>query len=424
MQQVTNQEIFHRTFSLAPLLALGAFTTFAAMAQAQDKPDLVVALDGSGNFTNLQAAIDSVPRDNTERKVIFLKNGIYTEHIRIDTSFLTLRGEDRKKTRIVWEINDERKRPDQHKDGKGLASVNLHNASDIVFENLTIENPANLGLKPFTLYSSGTGTRIVVQNADIIGLGGDTLSLWSKGLYYHRNIHVSGTYHFVGPRGTCYLADSTIEVLEKNKDALFNEGMDDAREKFVLHRCRFISQVPFRLGSWFRDGAWYFVDCRFPDTLATNGAPHLSAKEGYQFKWPTNRIYFADSEGPAYPWLADNLAASPAKTAAAVSAAWTFSGQWNPESTNAPAILSVSAKDDLIVVNFAEPVTVKGKPAVRLASGNSATYQSGSGTASLVFVLPASSPAAVKSFDLTRGSIQASQASARPRYVTEAALRQ
>ena len=32
-------------------------------------------------------------------------------------------------------------------------------------------------------------------------------------MYYHRNLHVTGTYHFVGPRGTCYMSDSTLEGL-------------------------------------------------------------------------------------------------------------------------------------------------------------------------------------------------------------------
>lgn len=404
----------------ADIVASGAFVQ--THVQTHDRPDIIVALDGSGNFTSLQAAIDSVPRDNTERKVIFIKNGDYVEHLRIETSFLTFLGENRKKTRIIWEINDERKRPDQHKDGKGLASVNLHNASDIVFDNLTIENPANLGLKPFTLYSSGKGTRIILQNADIIGLGGDTLSLWSKGMYYHRNIYVSGTYHFVGPRGTCYMANSTIEVLTKDKDALFNEGTSDEREKFVLHRCTFVSKEPFRLGSWFRDGAWYFVDCHFPSTLSANGLPQLQASADYKFKWPTNRIYFAGSKGPNYAWLADNIEQSPARSAVAVTAAWTFSGQWDPESAAAPAVTTVSAQDGNLAVTFAEPVTVRKEPAVRLADGKLARYKSGSGTITLVFALPASSTAAPKLFDLGKGTILASQASAKRRYVTEDSL--
>ena len=309
---------------------------------------MIVAADGSGDFTNIQKAIDSVPSGNTERKIIFIKDGVYNEHIRLDNSFLTLLGEDRFKTSIVWEIIDPRNDPNGNADGKGMASFNLNNASDIVIDNLTIDNPAKLGGKPIVVFSSGTGTRIVIQNAEILGLGGDTLSLWTKGMYYHRNIHVTGTYHYVGPRGTCYLSDSLLECLAPVDNALFNEGMQDERQKFVLQRCQIISKVPFGLGSNFRDAAWYFVDCHFPDTLKSDGRIFIAQSNvqrpqpvSAMFKWATNRVYFANIKGPNYPWLADNIADSPAKNAAAITAAWTFGGQWNPEATNGPTLLAV-----------------------------------------------------------------------------------
>lgn len=380
------------------------------------KPDIIVAKDGSGDFKSLQAAIDSVPKGNRERKIIFIKNGTYNEHILIETSFLTLTGQNRKKTRIEWEINDERLAPEQHKDGKGIASLNLQDCNDIVIENLTIDNPANLGKKPFTVSSKGKGTRIVIQNADILGLGGDTLSLWSRGMYYHRNIYVTGTYHFVGPRGTCYMSDSVIKELSSVSNALFNEGMDDEREKFVLRRCKFISKEKFGLGSFFRDTAWYFVDCRFPNTLDANGI-FIKAAKDYKFKWPTDRIYFAGCKGPDYPYLKDNIAKSAAKTAATVTAEWTFRGQWNPESTAAPYITGVSQAGDIVNVKFSESVTVKGNPVLKLADGKTADYFSGSGTDSLAFKAPTSS--APKTLELRGGTILASTASAQTRCIKD-----
>ena len=380
------------------------------------KPDITVAKDGSGDFNSLQAAIDSLPKNNTERKVIYIKNGIYNEHIRIENSFLTLRGQNRKKTRIVWEINDPRLAPEQHKDGKGIATLNLFDSNDIIIENLTIENPANLGKKPFAVSSTGTGTRIVIQNADIIGLGGDTLSLWSRGMYYHRNLYVSGTYHFIGPRGTCYMSDSTIEVLSTVTNALFNEGMDDEREKFVLRNCTLIAKEHFGLGSFFRDTAWYFVDCKFPDTLDPNGQIFL-AQKNYKFKWPMDRIYFANCKGPDYPWLRDNIEKSPAKTAAAVTAKWTFWDQWDPENTAAPYVTGISHAGEIVSIKFSESVTVKGKPVLKLADGRTAVYLSGSGTDALAFKSLSSSPP--KTLDSNGGLILASIASAQPRCIPD-----
>ena len=107
-----------------------------------------MAQDGTGNFQSVQAAIDSIPRGNTERVIIFIRNGTYHEHLRLDRSFVTLLGEDRAKTWLVWEINDPRNDPKANADRKGIASFNLRDASDVVIDRLTIDNPAKLGGKP------------------------------------------------------------------------------------------------------------------------------------------------------------------------------------------------------------------------------------------------------------------------------------
>lgn len=409
----------------ASLRAAAPVAPVRSWASSPLAPDIVVAPDGTGHFKTVQAALDSIPRDNTERKVIFIQNGTYNEHLRLERSFVTLVGEDRANTRLVWEINDRRYDPSANADGKGTASFNLHNASDVVIDNLTIDNPAKLGGKPFVVFSTGTGTRIVIQNANVLGLGGDSLSLWTRGLYYHRNIHVTGTYHFVGPRGTCYLSDSVIEVVGSVNNALFNEGMHAEREKFVLQRCRFVSKVPFGLGSNFRDAAWYFIDCEFPETLRPEGKIFIAQSNparpqpvSAMFKWATDRVYFANSKGPAYPWLQDNLAQSEAKSVAEITPAWTFSGQWDPESVAAPALTKVVRVGDQVVVGFAESVTVKGRPLVALADGKAATYVSGSGTAELTFRAP--TPAAATRLSLNGGAILASQAAAGVRAVPDA----
>ena len=414
--------------SLTSLFLLLAVTALAAVPRSPAlggiAPDLVVAADGSGDFTSVQAAIDSLPRDNAQRVIIFLRNGTYREHLRLDRSFVTLLGEDRRATRIVWEINDPRHDPAANADGKGIATFNLVNASDVVLDTLTIENPAARGGKPFAVFSTGTGTRVVIQNAEILGRGGDTLSLWTRGLYYHRNLHVTGTYHFVGPRGTCYLADSVLECLGPVTNALFNEGTVEERQKFVLQRCTLVSQVPFGLGSHFRDAAWYFIDCRFPPTLRADGKIFIAQSDvnnpqpaSRMFKWATDRVYFSGSQGPDYPWLRDNLEKSEARNAAEISAAWTFGGQWDPEGTEPPRVRQVVQVGGRLTVTLSEPVTVKGRPAVVLADGTEASYREGSGTASLVFTAP--SAAAAVRFNLHGGAIFASQASVHPRLVPD-----
>ncbi|MFC0877845.1 pectinesterase family protein [Saccharicrinis sp. FJH2] len=72
--------------------------------------DMVVAQDGSGDFTTIQAAIDAVPSNQTDRRtVIFIKNGLYnTEKLIIPSNKLnvTFIGESRDQTIISYHIYD------------------------------------------------------------------------------------------------------------------------------------------------------------------------------------------------------------------------------------------------------------------------------------------------------------------------------
>ena len=82
----------YRASLLAALLVSGSSIVFGG---SLPKPDLVVAADGSGDFKTIQAAVASIPKTNTERVVVFIKDGIYKEKIRVDASFVTLRGQSR-----------------------------------------------------------------------------------------------------------------------------------------------------------------------------------------------------------------------------------------------------------------------------------------------------------------------------------------
>ena len=64
--------------------------------------DMVVASDGSGNYTSVQAAINAAPEHSTRPYLIFIKNGIYDELVDIpaEKTYIHLIGQDAKSTII------------------------------------------------------------------------------------------------------------------------------------------------------------------------------------------------------------------------------------------------------------------------------------------------------------------------------------
>jgi len=415
----------NRMSLLAALLVSSHSIVFGG---ALPKPDLVVAADGSGDFKTVQAAVESIPKTNTERMVVFIKDGTYKEKIRVDASFVTLHGQSRNGTRIEFpQLNDDFTNTP---DAIGRAVINLNQANDFVLENLTAENTAGIiGPHAFTIL--GSGDRAVVVDCDVLSHGADTVSFWrgDRGRCYQANCRLQGSVDFVCPRGWCYVTNCSFYEM-KNTAAVWHDGSKDKDMKFVLRNCQFDGAEGWNLARHHHDAQFYFLDCTFSKTMidrppfrviypldgGTPGASDIARnKELDKSNVWGERSYFYNChrEGGDYAWLTNNLSAAPgAPSPTQINAAWTFAGKWDPERIAGPAIRDAQASGDQINVMFSESVTVKGKPRLVLDNGRMANYASGSGSGTLVFTITKGEPGVVASVDLNGGAIIATEAGA------------
>ena len=65
------------------------------------RANVIVAKDGSGNFRNVKAAIDSIPKSNNKRYVIYIKGGVYDERVEVKSTNVMLVGDGIGKTIIT-----------------------------------------------------------------------------------------------------------------------------------------------------------------------------------------------------------------------------------------------------------------------------------------------------------------------------------
>lgn len=196
----------------------------AVSLYSQERINLIVAQDGTGDYTTLQAAIDAVPDNNSKRFVIYIKNGKYDqEKLIIPTNKinLTLRGEERSKTRISYHIYDckspesENKCPMESwalwKDNAELirTSATLTIMADgCRLENLTVENTA--GPVGQALALTLCGNELVFRNCDILGYQ-DTIYFKSNGmLNYFDNCLVLGRTDYIYGSGIAYFQSCEI----------------------------------------------------------------------------------------------------------------------------------------------------------------------------------------------------------------------
>jgi len=316
----------------------------------------VVDAAGHGNFTSIQAAINSLPDNAAEQRIIFIRNGIYREKIFINKDFISLVGEDKNKTQLVISLARDVWRC-ENKDDWGVATINLK-GNDLVLENLTISN--NFGFDninntegihidcpgdslnhfktvkrdghQMALRSFGT-TRLIVRNCILRAYGGDTVSPWNtdNGMFYFKDCLMEGGVDFYCPRGWAY-AENCEFVAHGNVAAIWHDGSKYKDSKTVLKNCKFRGDDNFKLGRYHRDAQFYLINCSFAKNMAD--APiYLNASNPPNIIQWGYRVYFYDShkEGGDYAWHANNLqTAEGAPTADRITPEWTFAGKWKP----------------------------------------------------------------------------------------------
>lgn len=71
------------------------------------KPNIIVAKDGSGKYKTINEAVKHIPKYNNKTFVLYIKQGVYEEHVLIETPFtkVMMIGDGPTKTRITGRLN-------------------------------------------------------------------------------------------------------------------------------------------------------------------------------------------------------------------------------------------------------------------------------------------------------------------------------
>lgn len=312
---------------------------------AKEKEYIIVAQDGSGDYSRITEAVNALPMFVYNRMVIYIKRGVYEERIRLDQDNITLLGEDRENTIIQYNLP--RTEWNENKDHIGPGVVNVE-GDNIIIENLTIKNTQpEIGPHAFAVY--GMGTHTIITNCNLISKGADTVSLWDykTGMYYHSNCYFEGAVDFVCPRGWCYIKDSQFYEVKKTA-AVWHAGGYEEDQKFVIVNSSFDGVKGFKLARHHYEAQFYFIDCDFSANMADKPIYRVTYEDTTRnrpFNWG-KRYYFynASGEGSKYSWLKNNLkTAENSPSVNEITPRWTFDGKWDPESL-IPTILPDSLK--------------------------------------------------------------------------------
>ncbi|WP_224721618.1 pectinesterase family protein [Paenibacillus vietnamensis] len=162
---------------------------------------IVVAKDGTGMFASVQAAVDSIPEGNTDRKVIYIRNGIYEEQVTVPKTkqAISFIGESKEDTIITY---------------TGITGTGFNErataveSDDFTAENLTFANGA--GSQGVAVALDLQGDRAYFNNVRMIGYQ-DTFFVNNSGKrVYVENSYIEGAVDFIYGPGIAVFDRSVI----------------------------------------------------------------------------------------------------------------------------------------------------------------------------------------------------------------------
>ena len=256
------------------LLAMVSLTLNAA--NKYDNPDtLFVARDGTGEFRNIDDAIEVCRAFMDYHKVIFVKKGVYKEKL-IIPSWLTnieICGEDEEQTIITWDDHANIKTQERP---KGIGTFRTYTlkieGSDITLKNITIENnSARLG-QAVALHTEGD--RLVFVNCRFLGHQDTVYTGVAGSRQLFHNCYIEGTTDFIFGPGTAWFEECEIRS-KANSYITAASTPKDQPYGYVFNRCRLTADEGIDkvyLGRPWRDyGYTLFMNCELGSHIRPEG---------------------------------------------------------------------------------------------------------------------------------------------------------
>jgi pectin methylesterase-like acyl-CoA thioesterase len=278
----------------------GGDTTFTTATPKTDTT-VVVAKDGSGNYTTIGAALRNVPANYTGKYTVFVKKGIYFERDTVlATSYnVNLVGENRDSTIIThWTYSDD---PAISKAGTSATYTFLVLGFDFVAKNITFQNTywpnrpdrggSTTNTQAVALMTNGGDRHEFINCAfrgyqDTYYAGGGSAT--SYGRAYFKKCLFTGTVDYIFGRGLCVF-DSCTTVTMSNAGTSITAASTESSALYglVFRNCTLLADsttytdscgythVPitkFYLGRpWQSSPRAVYLHCNEPATLASNG---------------------------------------------------------------------------------------------------------------------------------------------------------
>ena len=239
-----NTTYFVRAFAVNGIgISYGTETSFTTQALAPTVKK-IVAKNGSGDYTTVQAAFDAVPANYTGKYFIFVRKGVYKEKLVLGQTKVnvTLIGEERDSTILTY---------DDYAGKAGGTSTSYSTAIDaddftamnITFQN-TVKNDGSFADQQAVALRVN-GDRQAYYNCRLLGYQ-DTYYTWGgRGVQrtYHWNNIIEGSVDFIFGRNIVIFDSCEIKVNRNNGTLTAAATEPLSKFGYVFMNCRITSEA-------------------------------------------------------------------------------------------------------------------------------------------------------------------------------------
>lgn len=232
----------------------------------------VVALDGSGDYTSIQEAINNCSSFPYQRITIFIKNGLYREKVKVHewNTRLTLLGESKEKTIISWD--DYFGKMNMGPNSTFYTPTLFVEGGEFIARNLTIENTAGEVGQAVAL--SVFADKVQIENCRIIGNQDTLYASGDSARQYYKNCYIEGTTDFIFGRSTAFFESCVIHS-KKNSYITAAATPEGNAFGFVFKNCKLTADTSLRqvyLGRpWRIYAKTVFIECEMGDHIRPEG---------------------------------------------------------------------------------------------------------------------------------------------------------
>jgi len=257
------------------LFAIAASMLLLAYCQVDAQRNVVVAQDGSGNYTTVQAALDAVPENNRQPINIYIKNGIYKEKLHLDSSksFVHLKGENRFKTILTYDDHTGKITSFGKTINTFTSYTFLIEGNHFSAQNITFRNDAGISAGQAVALDV-KGDEEVFINCRITGNQDVLLAHMPDSREYYRNCYIEGTTDFIFGAATAFFDKCEI-YCKKNSHITAASTPKNHAFGFVFYHCKITgdaSVVSADLGRpWRDDAAVVYLHCYIGKCIAPQG---------------------------------------------------------------------------------------------------------------------------------------------------------